>query len=135
MNKVKKFLAVLLVGTMLTIPVLAASDSIYWVSNITIKPWQAWNLMDINADSYGAYVFMQLDVTGEVVDKIEFVAISPNGNEISNHGVATEGASSSTRINYNDGNNTSGRWLTGLNVKSYNQNYAGEYSINGKVIY
>ena len=82
---------------------------------------------------YGPYLFVRLYNTGNVVDTVEFKGMA-DGVTVTNVGTAVEGASTNTRVNFIDGMDDVGRWLTGINFRSANWNL-GQYSINGIAIY
>lgn len=134
MKKLTKIFASILMLGMFTLPAFAATnDTYYYIENITIKAFQQWNEAAVYDMCYGPYLFVRLYNTGDVVDTVEFKGMV-EGTAVTNVGTAVEGASTNTRVSFNDGMNDSGRWLTGINFRSHAWNL-GDYSINGIAIY
>lgn len=114
------------------ITVQAGADDPYYISNIKVPMLRQWGSMDVYRNSHGSYIGMHLDMTGKVADTIEFVAKDSNGNPISEIGQCTEGVSGYKYVKYSDGQTY--RWLTRVDVRSYNFN-SGAYYIYGQLNY
>lgn len=134
MKKIIKVIISVLMMSVFALPAFAATnDTNYYIENITIKAFQEWNEAAVYDMCYGPYLFVRLYNTGNVVDTVEFKGMA-DGVTVTNVGTAAEGASTNTRVNFIDGMDDVGRWLTGINFRSANWNL-GQYSINGIAIY
>ncbi|MCI5773448.1 MAG: hypothetical protein MR210_02695 [Erysipelotrichaceae bacterium] len=134
MKKVSKLVLSILMLGMFTLPAFAATkDTYYYIENITVKAFQQWNEAAVYDMCYGPFLFVRLYNTGNEVDTVEFKGMA-DGVTVTTVGTAKEGATYNSRVNFTDGQDDNGRWLTGINFRSAKWNL-GQYSINGIAIY
>lgn len=91
-----------------------------------------WGELSIEATSTGPYAYLKLQQYGNSIDSVDFVMVNSNGEEVSDRGVAREGSSTTTRVNYHNGD--SERYVRGVSMRSNHWNFSG-YDVKGYVIY